>query len=154
MPSPFRRLRATTTRRAFFAAYAPAYGRISLYGVLSRRSMHARNLAPAQTLHWSRWYGLQLWFTIRDHQLAKEPLCAFCLKAGQVTPATVADHIEPHGGDWNKFRTSALQSLCGPCHEEKHGRLSPTSRLSKEVDDNGYPVDPAHPFNKVRPARG
>jgi hypothetical protein len=82
--------------------------RISLYGVLSRRSMHARNLAPAQTLHWSRWYGLQLWFTIRDHQLAKEPLCAFCLKAGQVTPATVADHIEPHGGDWNKFRTSAL----------------------------------------------
>jgi hypothetical protein len=79
---------------------------------------------------------------------------ALRLKAGQVEPATVADHIEPLGGDWNKFRTSALQSLCGPCHKEKHGRLSPTSRLSKEVDDNGYPVDPAHPFNKVRPARG
>jgi hypothetical protein len=27
----------------------------------------------------------------------------------------VVDHIEPHKGDWNKFRLGAVQSLCRKC---------------------------------------
>jgi hypothetical protein len=33
-----------------------------------------------------------------------EPLCRLCLEAGRVTPATVADHLEPHRGDFTAFR--------------------------------------------------
>jgi 5-methylcytosine-specific restriction protein A len=113
--------------------------------------MTARNLNPAQTLHWSRWYGLQLWFRIRAHQLRKEPLCVLCLKAGRTTPATVADHIEPHGGDWNKFRTGHLQSLCQDCHRPKWA--SDRKGYRDDIGDDGYPLDPAHPFNAASKAQ-
>lgn len=109
--------------------------------------MHARNLAPAQTLPWRSWYNLQRWRTPAKHQLQVEPLCAACLKAGCVTPASIADHVEHHEADWNRFMLGALQSLCAPCHEAKHGRAS---GVSKEVGADGYPVDPRHPFNKAR----
>jgi hypothetical protein len=33
-----------------------------------------------------------------------------------VRPATVVDHVTPHGGDWNKFLLGELQSLCEHCH--------------------------------------
>lgn len=88
---------------------------------------------------------------MRDYQLRKEPLCAACLKAGQVTPATIADHDPPHKGDWNAFRLGPLQSLCEECHERKHNRLGPALRASKAVDADGYPIDPRHPFNRQRP---
>src|SRR5262249_36052165 len=44
------------------------------------------------------------------------PLCVFCLARGIVTPAVIADHIEPHRGDRNKFILGPLQSLCRECH--------------------------------------
>jgi 5-methylcytosine-specific restriction enzyme A len=68
--------------------------------------MTARNLAPAQTLHWRDFYGLQSWRRRRAHQLRKQPLCEACLKAGRITAATIADHIEPHGGDYTKLLIS------------------------------------------------
>ena len=93
---------------------------------------------------------MQRWRKRAKYQLRLEPLCVACLKQGHVVPATIADHVEEHGGSWNAFMLGPLQSLCSPCHEEKHGRLSPAGRVSKEVDDSGYPVDPAHPFNRTR----
>jgi hypothetical protein len=60
-------------------------------------------LAPAQTMPWRDWYSLQRWRKRAKHQLRLEPLCRICLEHGLVSPATIADHIEPHGGDWNKF---------------------------------------------------
>jgi 5-methylcytosine-specific restriction protein A len=106
--------------------------------------MPARLADPGRQRHWSRWYSLQLWFRIRDHQLAVEPLCAACLKAGRFTPATVADHIEPHGGDWNKFRTGRLQSLCKPCHDGKWA--SDRKRYRCDIGEDGLPLDSRHPF--------
>ena len=111
--------------------------------------MTARLLAPAQTLPWVRWYGLASWKARRAHQLAKEPLCAECLKRGQVTPATVADHEPPHGGNWNAFRTGPLQSLCAECHNAKQA-IKHKGYRSDLIDDNGYPMDGNHPFNRVR----
>ena len=112
--------------------------------------MPARAADPAQTLHWRDWYSLQRWRRRAKHQLRSEPLCRTCLAASQVTPATIADHIEPHRGDWNAFRLGALQSLCAVCHERKHGRLGFTEGASRAVDESGFPVDPRHPFNKAR----
>ena len=39
-----------------------------------------------------------------------------CLAEGIVCAAVVADHIEPHRGDVERFWRGALQSLCNPHH--------------------------------------
>src|SRR5262245_2256881 len=38
------------------------------------------------------------------------------MEAGRVTPASVADHVTPHRGDYTAFRLGALRSLCAACH--------------------------------------
>ena len=99
------------------------------------------------TAPWYQWYYTARWQKRRRAQRLREPLCAMCLKHGIVTPATIADHIEPHRGDWNKFITGPLQSLCEHCHnalkrrEELHG-------FTCDVGDDGWPIDPRHPANR------
>ena len=97
---------------------------------------------------WRTWYTLQRWRRRAKHQLRLEPLCALCLKRGLVTPATIADHDPPHRGNWNAFRLGPLQSLCADCHNKKwaddfHG-------YSSAIGDDGFPIDPRHPFNQRR----
>jgi 5-methylcytosine-specific restriction enzyme A len=110
--------------------------------------MPPRNLAPAETLHWRDFYGLQSWRRRRAHQLRSEPLCASCFKLGRITPATVADHIEPHGGNYTKFCLGKLQSLCRDCHQPKWASDKRGYRLA--IGDDGYPLDKNHPFNRQR----
>src|SRR5262249_12406729 len=47
---------------------------------------------------------------------ARRALVPHLPEAGRVTPATVADHIESHRGDFNAFRLGQLRSLCADCH--------------------------------------
>jgi hypothetical protein len=42
-----------------------------------------------------------------------------CLKDGRINAATIADHIEPHKGDEQKFFFGELQSLCKLHHEPR-----------------------------------
>jgi 5-methylcytosine-specific restriction endonuclease McrA len=95
--------------------------------------MHPRNLAPAQTLPWRSWYNHQSWRRRAKHQLRTEPLCWACLAKDRVTPATVADYVVDHEGDYTSFRLGALQSLCHDCHERKHasGNASPYPSKAK-----------------------
>jgi 5-methylcytosine-specific restriction protein A len=100
---------------------------------------------------WRRWYGLQRWKTVAHHQLGEHPFCALCATRGLAVPATVVDHIEHHGGDWNRFWSMPLQSLCKPCHDgpKKLG-------YSKEIGLDGWPVDPKHPiyqYERAQPAQ-
>jgi len=90
------------------------------------------------------WYGTQLWKNRRSHQLRTEPLCAICEAEGRVTGATVADHIEPHGGDYTAFVRGALRSLCAPCHDNLQGFTHKPWRPDIGVD--GFPLDPRHPW--------
>jgi 5-methylcytosine-specific restriction endonuclease McrA len=110
--------------------------------------MPARIADPAQSLPWRSWYSLQRWRRRAHHQLRIEPLCASCLERNRVTPATIADHHPPHKGDYNKFVLGPLRSLCKPCHDGlqaiKHKGYRP------DVGDDGFPIDPAHPFNRHR----
>jgi hypothetical protein len=62
-----------------------------------------------------RWYCTAGWQRRRVHQLRVEPLCRICLDAGHITPATVADHIEPRRSDWNAFKLGPLRNLCADC---------------------------------------
>ena len=109
--------------------------------------MTARLSNPA-ALPWRQFYGLSIWKTRRQHQLRIEPLCAACLKQDRITPATIADHVEPHRGDWNEFRLGKLQSLCQMCHQ---GKWADDKRgYSCDIGADGSPIDPAHPYNRGR----
>ncbi|PLR25216.1 hypothetical protein SGCZBJ_12630 [Caulobacter zeae] len=54
---------------------------------------------------------------MRVRQLRDFPLCAFCEREERVTPATVCDHVERHGGDEERFFAGPFQSLCKRCHD-------------------------------------
>lgn len=111
--------------------------------------MTARLANPANAKDPRRtWYGLALWKERRRHQLQIEPLCAICLAEGRVTGATVADHFPPHGGNYNAFVLGPLRSLCAPCHDGLQAIKHKGYR--SDCDDDGFPTDKNHPFNRVR----
>ena len=57
-------------------------------------------------VEWRLWYGSGRWKRRRRLQLRAHPLCCLCLQRGHMEVATVADHVEPHYGDWNSFLTA------------------------------------------------
>jgi hypothetical protein len=81
---------------------------------------------------WTRWYSAARWQRRRALQLRAEPLCRMCLAKNIVMPATVADHVESHRGDLNKFLLGELQSLCDNCH--KTTSSAATARPSMTMD--------------------
>jgi 5-methylcytosine-specific restriction endonuclease McrA len=93
-------------------------------------------------------YDRKRWNRIRRHQLRIEPLCRFCLERGIVTPATVADHIEPHRGDVNSFFLGKLQSLCATCHGGRKQEIEKKG-FFRGCDFTGMPLDPNHPANRA-----
>lgn len=107
-------------------------------------------LPPDAQRPWRDWYSLGIWRRRRALHLRGEPLCRMCLERNVVTPATIADHIESHGGDWNKFRLGALQSLCKDCHDRRK-KLLDIDGHTHDIDVDGWPTDPRHPANARRP---
>ena len=84
---------------------------------------------------WRHLYGTARWQRAAKAQLDAEPLCATCLAAGRITPATVCDHIDPGSKLTEEgFFAGPFQSLCDlapwRCHsrvkqlEERLARLS------------------------------
>jgi 5-methylcytosine-specific restriction enzyme A len=64
-----------------------------------------------------------------------------CFKRGLAVPATVADHVVPHDGDWNAFLTGALQSLCEHCHNSTKRRIDLGAPPRRYSGEDGYPVE-------------
>ena len=93
-----------------------------------------------------RLYNNRRWKNRRAKQLREEPLCRRCKERGEVTEATVADHIDPHEGDENKFWHGALQSLCKHDHDSYKQRLEKSGTVVG-CDQHGLPVDPRHHWN-------
>ena len=92
-------------------------------------------------------HGTGYWKRRRALQLRAEPLCRMCLANGIVRQAKVADHIEQHHNDWNKFKLGELQSLCEQCHNQTK-RMIELHGYGLDVDDDGWPTDPKHPANR------
>lgn len=86
-----------------------------------------------------KFYKTARWRQIRAAQLAAQPLCVMCQAAGQITPATVCDHIEPHKGDPDKFWGGPFQSLCKPHHDGPKQSEERTGRV-KGCDNEGWPL--------------
>jgi 5-methylcytosine-specific restriction protein A len=118
---------------------------------IARRISELRLLAAWTALmgQWSAFYNTARWQRLRKHQLREHPVCAFCLQRGQVVPAVVVDHIEPHKGDWNRFCLGKLQSLCEVCHNGRKREIELRGYCT-DVGLDGYPLDPNHPFNRAR----
>jgi hypothetical protein len=99
---------------------------------------------------WQHLYNSAHWKRRRALQLKMHPLCKFCLEGrGKVVPAEVADHVEPHGGDPNKFFLGELQSLCKSCHDSRK-RFMEINGYAPDIGLDGWPIDPLHPANRVR----
>lgn len=86
---------------------------------------------------YSQWYADRRWRAKRALQLQIEPLCRFCHERGLLTPATIADHIEPHRGDRALFWNGEIQSLCGTCHSSVKQREEGKPE-GFEMDDNPF----------------
>ena len=67
-----------------------------------------------------------------------------CLKDGSINAATIADHIEPHKGDQQKFFFGELQSLC-KLHHGSAKKREEARGYSSQIGADGCPVDPRHP---------
>lgn len=78
----------------------------------------------SRNTHYRHWYNLPEWkgpHGLRLLVLAREPVCRRCTERGRPgVPATQADHIIPHEGDWSLFTDlDNLQALCARCHSIK-----------------------------------
>jgi 5-methylcytosine-specific restriction endonuclease McrA len=83
---------------------------------------------------------LHRWQKVRRAHLRKQPLCEACFAKGKTVPATVADHVVPHGGDWNQFWIGELQSLCAAYHNGDKQSLDRTGRPRVTIGADGWPV--------------
>lgn len=56
--------------------------------------------------------------------MRQNPLCAECMRRGQVARAVDVDHIDGFDGveDPKRLDRARLQSLCRACHNEKTGK--------------------------------
>jgi len=60
------------------------------------------------------------------------------LGVGRINAATIADHIEPHKGDQQKFFFGELQSLC-KLHHESAKKREEASGYSTQIGTDGCP---------------
>ena len=89
---------------------------------------------------YSQWYAKPRWREKRTRQLQRQPLCVFCERMGRTTPATIADHIEPHRGDLHKFWHGDLMSLCATCHSSVKQRME-NGKAVVQVGLDGWPIE-------------
>jgi len=79
----------------------------------------------------ARGYGAK-WRAFRLSYLQRNSLCAICLDAGVLVPATVVDHVVAHKGNEALFWSeSNLRPLCKACHDDR-----------VDEGDFGRPVQP------------
>ena len=88
-----------------------------------RGSKESRSGSRAPIYSSSRWRRLSKWI------LTSEPLCRMCRKAGEISPATVVDHIEEIRDRPDlQWETSNLQPLCRACHSHKTAKVAASRR--------------------------
>lgn len=88
------------------------------------------------------------WEKARAAFLAKHRWCAWCERAGKLRPAVHVHHAEPHKGNpatfWDK---SKWVPLCEE-HHNRDAQQIETRGYAARIGTDGFPSDPAHPFNK------
>ena len=95
------------------------------------------------------WYSLQRWRTRTKHQLRIEPLCALVSRPVEITPGDDRGSSPPPRPPPERVHAGVeLRSLCKACHDGLSGFVH--KGYSSAIGVDGYPIDPAHPFNRRR----
>ncbi len=98
-------------------------------------------------------YAHRRWRRLRAAKLAADPLCWMCLTRGRTTLATVVDHRKPISDGGDPWEWDNLQSLCKTDHDAAKKSQEATGHL-RGCDADGFPLDPAHPWNREASGRG
>ena len=92
----------------------------------SKKSLY--NLKANKSGQWSKnsdkFYHSSKWRKLRIQVLIKNPMCVHCQRNGDVTLATVADHIKPVSQGGEIWSINNLQGLCESCHNTKSSKES------------------------------
>ncbi len=112
-------------------------------------SRRAADRKRRKNLPWRKWYFTPAWRIRRAQQLDRVPWCEPCKAMGKTRKATDVNHKEPHRGDREKFFKGPLESCCAGCHSGFVQR-SELKGFRAVIDEEGWPTDPSHPFNKAR----
>lgn len=118
-------------------------------------SSEARRLADhrrAKAKPWRKWYSTRAWRRKRARQLKDVPWCEPCKVMGRSRPADTVNHRQRHEGDPLLFWHGPLESVCKPCHDSAIQRAE-IEGFRRDIDEDGWPTDPAHPFNRPRKAK-
>ena len=71
------------------------------------------------------------WDKASAGHLRSHPLCRYCELVGEVTAATLTDHLYPHKGDQAVFWDSRYWiSCCKPCHDGFKQRIERQGRMA------------------------
>lgn len=94
-----------------------------------------------------RGYGLK-WEKARAGFLRSHPWCSWCEREGKLRPAVHVHHSTPHKGNsaifWNRCQ---WVGLCEE-HHNRDAQQVETRGYASRIDADGFPSDPAHPFNQ------
>lgn len=92
-------------------------------------------------------YKTPRWQRIRAETLARDSACVIHkAELGEIVPATHCDHVIPHRNEPRHFFRGPFQGLCDHCHNSKKQREE-LEGFSRQIGDDGWPVDDRHPFN-------
>lgn len=104
-------------------------------------------------LKYRKLYFTPAWRIRRKAQLDRIPWCEPCKREGRSRKATTVNHLIPHHGDPDLFLHGPLESACENCHNQMIQRAERRG-YRPTIDPDGWPTDPAHPFNKAGKAHG
>ncbi|SHF04810.1 5-methylcytosine-specific restriction endonuclease McrA [Kaistia soli DSM 19436] len=122
----------------------------------SRREGVDCHLRSAEAKVYRAFYASPVWKALRAEALGRDLFtcqrCRCTLVQGKSrdrhTPTV--HHIIPHKGDRALFfDLSNLESVCKGCHD-KRIQIEETRGTVLGHDGNGRPVDPEHPWNRLR----
>lgn len=93
-----------------------------------------------EAIAYRRLYGTARWRRTREHQLATNPLCEWCLQEREeVTVATEVHHDGAHRGDIVRFFEGPFVSTCKPCHASR-GQLEDNGKRVVRFGADGWPI--------------
>ena len=108
-----------------------------------------RDAVPYKSNTYRNFIRSARWQRLRAQYLAKHVLCERCLAKGKTTLAREVHHVQRcHDDPVLQMDPNNLEALCQPCHapltnDDRRG-------YSREMDSDGYYVDPNHPSNRPR----
>lgn len=83
-------------------------------------------------------YSTARWRSLRQAQLAMQPLCQWCLEQEVVEPATEVHHHGPHKGDVERFWAGPFISTCKVCHASR-GQREDLGQVVLTFGADGWP---------------